>query len=388
MALLQFAIHRGGVRVVFGRGAAGLLGAEVAALGCARVLVVCSPTRQGEALALTASLGARRIGVCALAREHVPRQDADAAAREASVAGADCVLAVGGGSPIGLAKAVALALPVRVAALPTTYAGSEMTSIFGVSEQGEKRTGRDERVRPALVVYDPELTLALPAATSVVSALNAVAHAVEALYAAGIDPTTQWMAEESLRCLAPAIGEIRRAPRDLDARERALHGAHLAGSALGAVAMGLHHRACHVLGGSFGLPHAPTHAALLPYVMAFNAPAAADAASRVARALGAGSAARGLFELARQNGAPTDLRSLGLREADLDEAARRVAEHGGPNPRPASAADVREILQRAWSGVLAPAPEQIIEYARGSPQGLSPSEARKLTGRLEEPDEE
>jgi maleylacetate reductase len=185
----------------------------------------------------------------------------------------------------------------------------------------------------------------------VVSALNAVAHAVEALYAPGIDPATQWLAEESLRCLAPAIAEIRRAPRDLDARERALHGAHLAGSALGAVAMGLHHRMCHVLGGSFGLPHAPTHAALLPYVVAFNAKAAPDAVQRVARAIGAESAARGLFELASQNGAPTDLRSLGLREADLDQAAQRVAEHAGANPRPASAADVRQILQRAWAGV-------------------------------------
>jgi len=347
---LQFAVNRGGVRVVFGRGAQAGLGAELAALGLGRVLVLCSPTRQPEALALSASLGPRRVGVCALAREHVPRQDADAAAQAASAAGADGVLAVGGGSAIGLAKAVALALPMRVAALPTTYAGSEMTSIFGVSEDGVKRTGRDERARPVLVVYDPELTLALPVATSVVSALNAVAHAVEALYASGIDPATQWMAEESLRCLAPAIAGICRAPREPDARERALYGAHLAGSALGAVGMGLHHRICHVLGGSFGLPHAQTHAALLPHVVAFNAAAAPDAVARAARAIGAASAAQGLFELARRSGAPTDLRSLGLRETDLDAAAQRVAEHPGPNPRAASAADVRAILQRALDG--------------------------------------
>jgi maleylacetate reductase len=347
---LQFAVQRGGVRVVFGRGTHRDLGAELAALGAQRTLVLCSLSRRDEALALTASLGPRRLGVCALAREHVPRSDADAAAEQARNAGADCVLAVGGGSAIGLAKAVALVVPVRVAALPSTYAGSEMTSIFGVSEAGEKRTGRDERVRPTLVVYDPELTLALPVPVSVVSALNAVAHAVEALYAPGVDPVTQWMAEESLRCLAPAIAEIGRAPRDLAARERMLYGAHLAGSALGAVAMGLHHRACHVLGG-LGLPHAQTHAALLPHVVAFNAPAAADAVARVARAIGAESAAHGLFELARQSGAPTDLRSLGLRAADLDVAAQRVAEHAGPNPRTASAADVRAILEHAWRGL-------------------------------------
>jgi alcohol dehydrogenase class IV len=199
-------------------------------------------------------------------------------------------------------------------------------------------------------VYDPELTLALPVPTSVVSALNAVAHAVEALYAPGIDPVTQWMAEESLRCLAPAIVDIGRAPREPQVRERALYGAHLAGSALGAVGMGLHHRICHVLGG-LGLPHAQTHAALLPHVVAFNASAAADAIARVARAIGAESAAGGLFELARRSGAPTDLRSLGLGEADLDEAAQRVTEHAGPNPRAASTADVRGILERAWRGV-------------------------------------
>ncbi len=340
-------------RVVFGIGSLSRLGDEVRRLGLGRVLVISTPSRAAEAQGLAAALGALAVGVHAHAAMHVPAAAAAAASEEARRLTADGLVALGGGSAIGLAKAVALGLDLPILAVPTTYAGSEMTPIWGLTEAGIKRTGRDPRVLPRTVIYDPSLIVALPPATTAASGMNAVAHCVEALYAADGNPVISVMAEEALRLLARGLPAAVRGPRDLDARADTLCGAWLAGTCLGAVSMALHHKLCHSLGGSFNLPHAETHSAVLPHAAAYNAPAAPAAMSRIAAALGAAagqSAPAALFDLAASCGVTMRLADLGLREADLDRAVEIALAAPYPNPRPLDAAGIRRLLEDAYHG--------------------------------------
>ena len=256
------------------------------------------------------------------------------------------------GSTTGLGKAIALDSELPLLAIPTTYAGSEMTSIYGLTEGAVKTTGRDARVLPRTVIYDPELTLTLPLGMSVTSGLNAIAHAAEGLYAHDGNPITALMAEEGLRAFAAALPMLARDPRDLDARGDALYGAWLCGCVLGAVAMGLHHKLCHTLGGSFNLPHAEVHAVILPHALAYNAAHAPGAMARIARALGVSDAARGVFDLATALGAPTSLRAIGMPADGLERAADLAATTPYPNPRPLERAALRALLQRAFDGAV------------------------------------
>lgn len=337
-------------RVVFGAGVLERIPEELDRLGAARVLIIRTPRRGDAVERVAAAVGARLAGVFDGARMHVPAEVADAALVEARRVDADLCIAVGGGSAIGVAKAVALRDGAPFVAVPTTYAGSEMTAIWGISEGGRKTTGRDPRVLARAVLYEPALTVSLPPAVTAASGMNALAHCVEALYAHDGTPVTALMAEEGIRALAAHLPGAVRDGADLDARTGALYGAWLAGASLGAVAMGLHHRICHALGGTFNLPHAETHAVVLPHVAAFNAPAAPEALRRAARALGADDAAGALFDLAARLGCPTSLRDIGLREDRLDAAAVLVTEVPYPNPRPFGPAGVRGILQGAWAG--------------------------------------
>lgn len=337
-------------RVVFGPGALDRIPDELDRLGAGRVLLICTP-RRGDAVGqVAAALGARLAGIFDGARTHVPAEAVDAALDEARRVEADLCMAVGGGSAIGVAKAVALRDGPCFVAVPTTYSGSEMTTIWGISANGFKATGRDPRVLPRTVLYEPALTLSLPPAVTAASGMNALAHGMEALYAHDGTPVTSLMAEEGIRALAAHLPGAVRDGADGEARSGALYGAWLAGSSLGAVAMGLHHRICHVLGGSFDLPHAETHAVMLPYVAAFNAPAARDAMQRAARALGADDAAGALYDLRAALGCPASLRELGMMQGQLDAAADRVVESPYPNPRPFHAVDVRALLRAAWAG--------------------------------------
>ena len=235
---------------------------------------------------------------------------------------------------------------------PTTYAGSEMTPIWGVTDGGRKTTGRDRTVLPATVVYDPALTTSLPTDISAASGMNALAHLVEGLYAPDASPVTAVLAEEGIRALADALPRVVVAPGDLDARACALYGAWLAGWVLGTAGMGLHHKICHVLGGAYNLPHAGTHSAVLPFVTAYNAPAAPAAMVRAARALGAQDPARALWKLAERIGAPTSLAQVGLDPGRIPEAARLVVETSPVNPRPVDRAAVDELLRAAYAGRL------------------------------------
>jgi alcohol dehydrogenase class IV len=337
-------------RVVFGRGVLQHLGREIAALGAKRALVLCTPEQTDVAERVVELLGERAAGLFPRAVMHVPMETAREARAQARRLGADCAVAVGGGSTTGLGKAIALDSGLPILAIPTTYAGSEMTPIYGLTEAGIKKTGRDARVLPRTVIYDPELSVTLPLAMTVTSGLNAIAHAAEGLYAHDGNPIIGLMAEEGIRALSAALPELARDARDLGARGDALYGAWLCGTVLGAVTMGLHHKLCHTLGGSFNLPHAEVHTVILPHALAYNAAHAPEAMARIARALGTADAAQGVFDLATSHGAPTSLRAIGMPNAGLDRAADLAVTTPYPNPRPLERAALRALLQRAFDG--------------------------------------
>ena len=334
-------------RVVFGAGRRSEVPAELSRLGVGRPFLVASGSARVVAGALARAIGA--AGVFEGAVQHVPQETADAARARAAEVGADGLVAVGGGSAIGVAKAVALESALPILALPTTYSGSEMTPVYGITAAGRKRTGRDPRVLPRVVIYDPELTLDLPSAVSGPSGMNALAHCVEAFYGPGANPVTSLMAEEATRRLTKALPQVVREPRNLEARAEALYGACLAGAALAVAGTGLHHRLCHVLGGSYGLPHAETHAILLPHVLAFNAPATPDTVARLRGALGDDPAAA-LFDLGPKLHTPPGLRSLGMKEDRLDDAARLGCESPPANPRAVERRALRALLDDAFHG--------------------------------------
>jgi alcohol dehydrogenase class IV len=344
-------------RVVFGVHCLARLGEEIDALGARRALVLCTPGQRAQAGQVMALLGTRGAGVFDRAQMHVPMETARAAREAARTLDADCAIAIGGGSTTGLGKAIALDCNLPIIAIPTTYAGSEMTPIYGITEAGLKTTGKDARVLPRTVLYDPELSRALPVGLSVVSGMNAIAHAAEGLYARDGNPIMDLMAEEGIRALARAIPALRADGQDMQARGDALYGAWLCGSVLGGVGMALHHKLCHTLGGGFNLPHAETHTVVLPQAIAFNAAAAPRAMERIAAALGAPaiSAARGLFELARVNGAPVALKDIGMRAQDLDRAADIATANPYWNPRPVGPrerGEIRALLERAYEGIV------------------------------------
>jgi len=338
-------------RVIFGAHSLSRLDEEVSRLGAQRALVLSTPEQRASAERISTLLGPKAAGIYAEAAMHVPIETVRAACAHAQRVRADCAVAIGGGSTTGLAKAIALESALPIIAVPTTYAGSEVTPIFGLTEGGLKRTGRDPRVLPRVVIYDPALTLSLPVGLTLASGMNAIAHAAEGLYAEDANPVTSLIAEEGIRAMAAGLRRVAQAPEDLDVRSECLYGAWLCGIVLGSVGIALHHKLCHTIGGSFNLPHAETHSAILPYAIAYNAPAAPDAMRRIARALDAAHAATGLFDLAKSLGLASSLRSLGLRLEDLDRAAELALRNPYWNPRPFTQQDIRALLGRAYEGL-------------------------------------
>ena len=338
-------------RVIFGAGSLSQLAKEIDALGARKALVLSTPEQRASAEMVADLLGPRAVGVFDRAVMHVPIETAREARELARALGADCAVAVGGGSTTGLGKAIALDSGLPILAIPTTYAGSEVTPIYGITEAGLKKTGRDLRVLPRTVIYDPELTVSLPVSMSVTSGINAIAHAAEGLYAVDSNPVMDLMAEEGIAALGRALPAIKNDAGNMAARADALYGAWLCGTVLGHVGMALHHKLCHTLGGSFNLPHAETHTIVLPHALAYNARAAAPAMQRIARALGSGSGPQAVYDLAKNNGAPVALRDLGLTEADLDQACDIALQNQYPNPRPLERAAIRQLLQDAFEGV-------------------------------------
>jgi maleylacetate reductase len=336
-------------RVVFFAGALSQLPAEVERLG-RRALILSTPGHRQLADDVARSLGARSAGVFAGAMMHVPIQTAQAGRLAARDLKADCLVAIGGGSTTGLAKAIALELELPILAVPTTYAGSELTAIWGLTENSRKRTGVDPRVRPKTVLYDPELTAGLPFALSLTSAINAVAHCVEALYAQQANPALAAIAEEGIRLIAASLPILALKGVDPTARERLLCGAWLGGIALDGGGGALHHKLCHTLGGSFNLPHAETHTVVLPHALAYNAPAVPEAIARIGRALESNAPAGALYDLIAKLGGPTSLRELGMRAEDLEPAVELALQNPYYNPRPITRDGVRALLQAAFEG--------------------------------------
>jgi maleylacetate reductase len=349
-------------RVVFGVGSVGQLADEVAALGLERVLLVVDEASKVVGDRVADDLGERFAGRLDEVRQHVPEELATAARRTAVEAQADGVVTVGGGSATGLGKAIAVdpaaqaasgpGRRVTLVAVPTTYAGSEMTPIYGVTGE-HKQTGRDLRALPRTVIYDPVLTVGMPSAITASSGFNALAHCVEGLYAPGTDPIVGLQAVEGVRAMAASLPAAVDHPDDLDARGGALYGAYLAGAVLAVAGTALHHKLCHVLGGTFGLVHGDVNAVVLPHVVAYNAGAAPEAMTAVAVSLDArpGQAAAALRALAERIGAPTSLAALGMPADGLDLAAERaVADTGTTNPRPPDVASLRALLLRAFDG--------------------------------------
>ncbi|HEX8605796.1 MAG TPA: maleylacetate reductase, partial [Pseudoduganella sp.] len=264
-------------RVIFGAGTLAQLPAEVERVGARKALVLSTPEQRASAEQVAAMLGDRAAGVFDRAVMHVPIETAREARAYAARLGADCAIAIGGGSTVGLGKAIALESSLPIIAIPTTYAGSEMTTIYGITEAGLKVTGRDDKVLPRTVIYDPDLTLGLPVGMSITSGMNAIAHAAEGLYSATTNPIIDLMAQEGIRALGRALPRVKAQPRDAQARSDALYGAWLCGTVLASVDMALHHKLCHTLGGTFNLPHAETHTIVLPHALAYNAAAAPEA---------------------------------------------------------------------------------------------------------------
>lgn len=349
MALRNFSIDRP-ERIIFGAGAASAMAPALVEAGAERVLLIAQARHREGPDRIAEMLGDRCVGIFTDIAPQVPIEVAVAARDEARRKGADWVLAHGGGTAIGVAKAVALTEDVKVAAVPTTYAGSERTNIYGLTEDGIKTTGREARVKPRLVVYDPELTRGLPLRLSQESLLNAMAHSVEALYDPDAPDDIKQAAEDSLAPLFEALRALARDPCDLSARSDATYGAYLAGTALHGAQMALHHKLCHTLGGSFGTPHAATHAAVLPYALHFNAPAAHGAIRRIAHALGVSDPPAALWDVAKDLGLRVSLRELGLAVEDVPKAAQLAAQKRYANPRSFDEPQLETLLMSAYLG--------------------------------------
>lgn len=333
--------------VVFGAGAVNRVGEEVERLGASRALLLSSPS--GRAVdRMRAALGPLLAAEFAGATPHTPVEVTERALRLVREHSVDCLVAIGGGSTTGLAKALAVRAGLPQVIVPTTYAGSEVTSVLGETVDGRKTTRSGPEILPDTVVYDVDLTLDLPVAVSVTSAVNAMAHAVEALYAPEVDPATEEKALEAITLITRALPVVAGSPADVAARGDLLRAAWLAGTCLEAVGMGLHHKLCHTLGGSFAMPHAATHTVVLPHVMAYNAPAAPEVMRRVAEAMGTDDAARGVHDLVVSVGGPTSLRDLGMAEADLARAAELATARPYPNPRAPEREGVEALLVDAW----------------------------------------
>ena len=336
-------------RVLFGFGTLARVVDEVRRLG-SRAIVLSTPQQIDQARHLAATLGDLSVGIFAEATMHTPVEVTERALKASRELDADCTVALGGGSTTGLGKAIALRTDLPQIVIPTTYAGSEMTPILGETQDGAKKTIRNVKVLPETVLYDVDLTMSLPASLSASSGMNAIAHSVEALYAEDSNPVVSLIACAGIEALAKALPAIVAKADDREARWQALYGAWLSGICLGAVGMGLHHKLCHTLGGAFDLPHAETHTIVLPHAVAYNQRATEPAMARVAAALGAPDAARGLYDLAGRIGAKRALRDIGMPEAGIQRAAEMALANSYWNPRPLDGAAIKRLIARAWSG--------------------------------------
>lgn len=339
------------VRVLFGSDLLKTAVAEeVARIGAKKPMILTTPEQENDGRNLAECLKGVECSIFPGARMHTPVDTTLRAMDEVARQQSDCLVALGGGSTIGLAKAIAVRTDLHQIAIPTTYAGSEATPILGETENGVKTTQSSPRILPEVIIYDIDLTLSLPPALTVTSGINAIAHAVEGLYSKQANPIISLIAEEGIRALTSGLPQIVADPSDKDARSNALYGAWLCGTTLGAVGMAIHHKLCHALGGAFDLPHSQTHTVILPHALAYNAPYVSDALTRIERAMGTENAPLALYDLAQSLGAPTSLRALGMPQDGIDRIVELTFKNQYWNPAPLEEARLRGLLIRAWEG--------------------------------------
>lgn len=347
---MEFVYEGNPARVIFGSGSRSRIPEELDRLGISRAIVLSTPAQAALAGELAREIGQRAAILYPGAAMHTPVEVTRAAMDAVRSVNANGILSAGGGSTVGLGKAIAFRTDLPQLAVPTTFAGSEMTPILGQTENGAKTTLRSPKVLPETAVYDPELFITMPAALAGTSGMNAIAHSVEALYAKDANPVTSLMAEESIRALGSALPQVCGAKPDISAWTDAVYGAWLAGICLGTVGMALHHKICHTLGGMFNLDHASLHCLMLPYSAEYNREAAPEAMRRIARALNVPDAPEGLFDLMRKVGTQKSLREFGLAENDLEKAADAAVSNPYYNPRPVTRNDVLDMLKAAYDG--------------------------------------
>lgn len=346
----NFVYNGNPARVIFGHGTIARLPEEADRLGARRLLVLSTPEQAGQASDIAQDLGSRVVATYSKAQMHTPVEVTADAMRFVEEHAVDALLSIGGGSTTGLGKAIAFRTDLPQIVVPTTYAGSEATPILGETEGGRKVTKSDPRILPEVIIYDVDLTLTLPVALSVTSGINAVAHAVEALYAREANPIISLMAEEGISALVRALPRIHSNPGDKDARADALYGAWLCGICLGSVGMALHHKLCHTLGGMFNLPHAQMHTAVLPHAVAYNASATPAAMERLGRALEVADPGSGLFDLAKRLGATMSLKDLGMPDGSVGAAVEQAMSNAYWNPRELESQGLADLLERAFRG--------------------------------------
>jgi maleylacetate reductase len=337
-------------RVIFAVGARSKTGEELDRLGVSRIMVVTTPPQAHIAAEFARLIGRRAGIVYPGAQMHTPTNVTEAALTAVSSVKADGVLAIGGGTAIGMSKAIALRTDLPQLVLPTTFAGSEMTPTLIETERGVRTTQRSLKVLPETVIYDPELVSALPPSIAGPSVMNAMAHSVEALYARDANPATSLMAEESIRALGDALPRILANAMDKDAWTEAQYGAWLAGVCLGSVGMAVHHKICQTLADAFDVKHADVHCVMLPYTVAFNSMTAPEATRRLARALGCNEAASALYALMLKAGGQTTLKEMGLTRAALERAADIASKDPRDNSKPITREDILEMLLAAYEG--------------------------------------
>lgn len=341
--------------IIFGSGTIKKLPDELSRLGLVKPIILCTPQQTSQAEDIKAVLDGKVAGIFSEATMHTPVEITEKAIGEVQASGCDSVVSIGGGSTTGLGKAISIRTGLYHVSIPTTYAGSEVTPHLGETKDGRKTTRSDPKILPGTVIYDVDLTLTLPVGLTATSGVNAIAHAVEALYARNGNPITSLMAQEGIKSLAAALPDVVKDPSSTDARTRALYGAWLCGSCLGSVGMALHHKLCHTLGGSFNLPHSETHTVVLPHALAYNAPEIPQVMKVLAKSLpdSEGDAINGLNKLLEKLGVERGLKAYGMKEEDVAKAAEIAVSNPYWNPRKVEKDSIQEVIRRAWAGEAA-----------------------------------
>ncbi|KAJ4299490.1 hypothetical protein N0V90_004735 [Kalmusia sp. IMI 367209] len=339
--------------ISFGSGTISKLPSELFRLNRCNPLILSTPHQALQAADIGRILDGKFSSVFTDATMHTPIDITEKAIKIARESGADSVISIGGGSTIGLGKAISTRTGLYHIAIPTTYAGSEVTPILGETASGRKETRSDASILPGTVIYDVDLTLTLPTSLTATSGVNAIAHAVEALYAQNGNPIIELLAQEGIRALSTALPRVMADSQSKVARSSALYGAWLCGTCLGAVGMSLHHKLCHTLGGSFNLPHAETHTIVLPHALAYNAPAVPDTMKKLVTVLpdcNGKDAVYGLNVLLQKLNVEKGLKAYGMKEEDIDRAVDIAVSKPYWNPREIEHSKVRELIRRAWAG--------------------------------------